>query len=121
MSQLLTPYLSSGGDITYHQGSNFLILSDTPANLGKLLELIRVFDAEVFGDKRVRIYPLEHSRATGLALELGGIFAGVASAEASPIRFLPIARLNSVLAIASGEAGFAEGGPLGGPGWTGPV
>ena len=108
MSQLLTPYLSSGGDITYHQGSNFLILSDTPANLGKLLELIRVFDAEVFGDKRVRIYPLEHSRATGLALELGGIFAGVASAEASPIRFLPIARLNSVLAIASGEAGFAE-------------
>ena len=108
MSQLLTPYLSSGGDITYHQGANFLILSDTPANLDKLLELIRIFDAEVFGDKRVRIYPLEHSRATGLALELGGIFAGVASAEASPIRFLPIARLNSVLAIASGEAGFAE-------------
>ena len=33
MSQLLTPYLSSGGDITYHQGANFLILSDTPANL----------------------------------------------------------------------------------------
>ena len=108
MSELLTPYLSSGGDITYHQGANFLILSDTPANLGKLLELIRIFDAEVFGDKRVRIYPLEHSRATGLALELGGIFAGVASAEASPIRFLPIPRLNSVLAIASGEAGFAE-------------
>ena len=108
MSELLTPYLSSGGDITYHQGSNFLILSDTPANLGKLLELIRVFDAEVFGDKRVRIYPLEHSRATGLALELAGVFAGVAAAEASPIRFLPIARLNSLLAIASGEAGFAE-------------
>ena len=108
MSELLTPYLSSGGDITYHQGANFLILSDTPANLGKLLELIRIFDAEVFGDKRVRIYPLEHSRATGLALQLEGIFAGVAAAEASPIRFLPIARLNSVLAIASGEAGFAE-------------
>ena len=108
MSELLTPYLSSGGDITYHQGANFLILSDTPANLDKLLELIRVFDAEVFGDKRVRIYSLEHSRATGLALELGGIFAGVAAAEASPIRFLPIPRLNSLLAIASGEAGFAE-------------
>ena len=108
MSQILTPYLSPGGDITYHQGANFLILSDTPANLEKLLELVRIFDADVFGDKRVRIYPLEHSRATGLALELGGIFAGVAAAEASPIRFLPIARLNSVLAIASGEAGFAE-------------
>ena len=108
MSELLTPYLSSGGDITYHQGANFLILSDTPANLGKLLELVRVFDADVFGDKRVRIYPLEYSRATGLALELGGIFAGVAATEASPIRFLPIARLNSLLAIASGEAGFAE-------------
>ena len=108
ISELLTPYLSPGGDITYHQGANFLILSDTPANLEKLLELVRVFDAEVFGDKRVRIYSLEHSRATGLALELEGIFAGVAAAEASPIRFLPIPRLNSVLAIGSGEAGFAE-------------
>ena len=108
MSQLLSPYLSPGGDITFHQGANFLILTDTPANLEKLLELVRIFDAEVFGDKRVRIYPLEHSRASGLALELEGIFAGVAAAEASPIRFLPIARLNSVLAIASGEAGFAE-------------
>ena len=108
MSELLNPYLSPGGDITYHLGANFLILSDTPANLEKLLELVRIFDADVFGDKRIRIYPLEHSRATGLALELGGIFAGVAAAEASPIRFLPIARLNSVLAIASGEAGFAE-------------
>ena len=108
MSELLTPYLSPGGDITYHHGANFLILSDTPANLGKLMELVRVFDADVFGDKRVRIYPLEHSRATGLALELEGIFARVAAAEASAIRFLPIPRLNSVLAIASGEAGFAE-------------
>lgn len=108
MSALLNPYLSSGGDITYHQGANFMVLSDTPANLEKLLELVRIFDAEVFGNKRVRVYPLKHSRATRLALELEGIFAGVAAADASPIRFLPIARLNSVLAIASGEPGFAE-------------
>ena len=108
MAELLNPYLSDGGDITYHQGANFLIITDTPANVGKLIELVRVFDSDVFGDKRVRVYPLENSRATSLVTELESIFAGYALSEQSPVRFIPIARLNSVLAISSSSAGLAE-------------
>ena len=108
MAELLTPYLSDGGDITYHQGSNFLIITDTPANVGKLLELVRVFDSDVFGGKRVRVYALRNSRATNLVLELESIFAGYALAEESPVRFIPIPRLNSILAISPGTGSFAE-------------
>ncbi len=108
MAELLTPFLSEGADITYHQGANFLIVTDTPANIGKLLELVRIFDSEVFGGKRVRVYALENTRATNLALELDVIFAGYAGTEVSPIRFLPIPRLNSVLVISPNTGSFQE-------------
>ena len=96
MAELLNPYLSDGGDVTFHQGANFLIITDAPANVRKLLELVRIFDSDVFGGKRVRVYALQNSRATSLVLELESIFAGYAMAEESPVRFIPIPRLNSV-------------------------
>ena len=108
MAELLNPFLSEGGDITYHRAANFLIVTDAPANIGKLLELVRVFDSAVFGGKRVRVYALENTRATNLALELEIIFAGYAGTEESPIRFLPISRLNSVLVISPNTGSFEE-------------
>lgn len=107
MAELLTPYLSKGGDITFHQAANFLVIADAPANIGKLLELVQVFDSDVFGGKRVRVYALENSRATSLVGELESIFEGYARSGESPIRFIPIPRLNSILAI-SPSAGSLE-------------
>ena len=108
MAELLNPFLSEGADITYHGAANFLIVTDTPANIGKLLELVGIFDSAVFGGKRVRVYALENTRATNLALELEIIFAGYAGTEQSPIRFLPIPRLNSVLVISPNRGSFEE-------------
>lgn len=108
MAELLTPFLSNGGDITYHAAANFLVVTEAPANIGKLLELVRIFDADVFGGKRVRVYALENTRATNLALELEVIFAGYANAEESPIRFIPIPRLNSVLVVSPNRGSFEE-------------
>lgn len=108
MAELLTPFLSEGADITYHGAANFLIVTDTPANIGKLLELVGIFDSAVFGGKRVRVYALENTRASNLALELEIIFAGYAGTEQSPIQFLPIPRLNSLLVISPNTGGFEE-------------
>lgn len=108
MAELLNPYLSNGGDITYHGAANFLVVTDAPANIGKLLELVRIFDSAVFGGKRVRVYALENTRATNLALELEIIFAGYAGTDQSPIRLLPIPRLNSILVISPNSGSFEE-------------
>ena len=108
MVELLTPYLSDGGDINHHRTANFLVIADTPENVAKLLELVRVFDSDVFGGRRVRVYALANSRATDLALDLESIFAGGARGEESPVRFIPIARLNSVLVICSSKGMLAE-------------
>ena len=108
MVEVLTPYLSDGGDINHHRTANFLVIADTPDNVVKLLELVRVFDSDVFGGRRVRVYPIENSRATDLALELEGIFAGVAQSEESTVRFIPIARLNSILAIGPSKGLLTE-------------
>ena len=108
MAELLNPYLSAGGEITYHRAANFLIVTETPSNVGKLLELVRVFDSDVFGGKRVRVYALENTRATNLAVELESVFAGFALAEESPVLFIPIPRLNSILAVSPSSGGLEE-------------
>ena len=108
MAELLNPFVSDGGDITFHRAANFLIITDSPTNIGKLLELVRIFDSDVFGGKRVRVYALQNSRATNLALELEDIFAGYALSGESPVRFVPIPRLNSVLAISPSPGSFQE-------------
>ena len=108
MAELLNPYLSSGGDITFHQAANFLIVTDAPTNIGKLLELVQVFDSDVFGGKRVRVYALENSRATSLVSELEGIFEGYALSGESSVRFIPIPRLNSILAISPSTGSLEE-------------
>lgn len=108
MAELLTPYLSRGGDITFHQAANFLVITDAPANIGKLLELVQVFDSDVFGGKRVRVYALENSRATSLVSELESIFEGYALSGESPVRFIPIPRLNSILAISPSTGSLEE-------------
>ncbi|MCY3777337.1 MAG: hypothetical protein OXH11_15290, partial [Candidatus Aminicenantes bacterium] len=108
MAELLTPYLSSGGDITFHQAANFLVITDAPANIGKLLELVQVFDSDVFGGKRVRVYALQNSRATSVVGELESIFGGYALSADTPVRFVPIPRLNSVLAISPSTGSLEE-------------
>ena len=108
VAELLTPYLSDGGNISFHPTANFLVIADTPGNVRKLLELVRVFDSDAFGSQRVRLFPIENSRATSLVQELQSIFAGYAQAEASSVRFIPVARLNSVLAIGPNPDIFTE-------------
>lgn len=108
MSGILTPYLSDGGDITYHQKANFLLITETPSNLKKLLELINIFDADVFADKRVQLYSIKHGLAKNLIDDLENIFEGYALSDQSAIRFVSIDRINAVLAISSNYRSFGQ-------------
>lgn len=57
MSQLLTPYLGEGANIVVHDAGNILLVSERRGNLRKLLEIVDVFDTDVFEGERVRLFP----------------------------------------------------------------
>ncbi len=109
MSQLLTPYLSEGASIVVHEAGNILLISERRGNLLKLLEIVDVFDTNVFEGERVRLFPIENNLATDLVQDLGTIFAGYAlSDNRGAIRFVAIERLNSVLVVSPNVAVFDE-------------
>ena len=109
MSQLLTPYLSEGANIVVHEAGNILLVSERRGNLLKLLEIVDVFDTNVFAGERVRLFPVENSLAADLVQDLVTVFAGYAlSEDRGAIRFVAIERMNSVLVISPNIAVFDE-------------
>ena len=109
MSQLLTPYISEGANIVVHEAENILLISERRGNLLKLLEIVDVFDTNVFEGERVRLFPVENNLAADLVQDLATIFAGYALSEGRvAIRFVAIERMNSVLVVSPNVTVFDE-------------
>jgi general secretion pathway protein D len=111
MSKVLEPFLSEGGNIVVHEGSNILIITETNANLKRLLELVNIFDADIFQNKRVQVYPVKFNRAKDVVSDLESIFGAYAfSRKESAIRFLAIDRMNAVMAVSLNPGSLEEVG-----------
>jgi len=109
MEKILKRFLGKGGDIVNYPERNILIIVDTAANMQKLLTLIDTIDLSIFETMHVRFYELEESEAEELAKELEELFTAL-GIESKPkkgggggemVRFIPIERLNMILAVSS--------------------
>ena len=107
--KLLTPFLSEGGTVVELDTANTLILVDDSLNLKRLLEIIQQFDNTSFAAQRVRLLPVRNNMASALVPELESIFSTYAlSDKQTPLRFLPLDRINGILVAAADPAAFAE-------------
>ena len=105
MTRILTPYISEGGHLESYEGGNVLLITDTSQSMKRILEIVALFDTEVFTNQRARLYPIKNSQATRIAEELEQVFSAYAlSEESSAIRFVAMERINSVLVV-TGNAG----------------
>ena len=104
-SKLIKPFLSDGADIVEHPPHNILIISDVASNVKKSLDIIGLFDIDIFTDTRVRIYPVLNADVTEVAKEMERIFSSfevsTKSARGVGITFTPITRINSLLVVSS--------------------
>jgi general secretion pathway protein D len=109
MVKIIEPYISESGHVAYHAQGNILLITENSANLKKLLDLIDVFDTDVFQNKRVQLYQVKYSRAKDLLPDLERIFATYAlSSKDSAIKFIAIERLNGILAVAPNPTTASE-------------
>ncbi len=104
-SKLLKPFLSDGADIVEHPPHNILIISDVATNIKKSLDILALFDIDIFTNTRVRIYPVLNADVTEVAKEMERIFTSfevsTKSARGVGITFTPITRINSLLVVSS--------------------
>ena len=109
MSKMLAPFLSEGGQATVLPAANTLILVDDSLNIKRLMEILHEFDNASFDTQRVRLIPVHNNVASALAPELETIFATYALSEKqTPLRFVPLDRINAILVAAADPGAFAE-------------
>jgi len=109
--KILQPFMGDGGQIVNYDPANLLIMLDNSRNMRRTLEMVRLFDNDTFASQRVRPFDVHYGRPSDVTKELEEIFRAYSLAGekgSSPIRFLPIDRINTILAISPNPASFDE-------------
>jgi general secretion pathway protein D len=110
MQKVLLPFIGEGAQMTNYDPANLLIILDNSRNMRRTLDLIAMFDADTFAGQRVRAYEIRNGRPSDIAKELEDIFRAYALSDkgSGALRFLPINRINTILAVAPNSGAFAE-------------
>ena len=105
VSKMIKPFLSDGADIVEHPPHNILLIGDVASNVKKSVDIISLFDIDIFTDLRLRIYPILNADVTEVAKEMERIFSSfevsTKSGRGVGITFTPIGRINSLLVVSS--------------------
>ncbi len=76
ISQILTPYISKAGQISFDSRSNTIFISDFGANIRKMLEIVKMIDQpSPPGKESLRVFKLQNANAEDVAKTLNEILA----------------------------------------------
>lgn len=118
MTKLLAPFISEGGTIISHQGSNTLLVVDKGINVLKVLRLVKAFDINLFESLTHRFYTLKHVNVEKMVEVLKAVFPQDVTAGKSDVKsagfnklntfvkFIAVSRLNTMLTISSNPGIF---------------
>jgi len=102
MEKILRPIAGEGAIARVDTARNLLILKEDSRNLASMLDMVDLFDVDYMAGMSFALIPVKNTAASNLVYELEQLFGAKSdSPMAGLVRFMPIERLNSVLAIAS--------------------
>jgi general secretion pathway protein D len=106
---LIAPFLGEGASHSVYEAANLLILQDNARNMKRTLQLIELFDSETFAGQRVRLFDVTNSRPSDMVKELDSVFKAYAMSEkSSAVRFIPVDRINVIIAVAPNPGIFPQ-------------
>ena len=109
MESIIRPFLGESATMISYLPANLLMIEDNARNMKRSMELINLFDADSFAGQRVQTFTTQNSRPTDLVKELDTVFRAYALNEKnSTVKFLPIDRINVVLAVAANAGIFTQ-------------
>ncbi|HEX8984080.1 MAG TPA: type II secretion system secretin GspD [Bryobacteraceae bacterium] len=111
LSKLIEPFLGEGARLVSYEPANLLLILDNTRSMKRTMELISVFDNDTLASQRVRLFEVKHGRPSDLSRELEGVMKAVSltgEKGSSAVRFLPIDRINTIVAIAPNPGVFAQ-------------
>ncbi len=106
--KLVQPFLGEGGQISSYDAANLLMIQDNSRNMKRTMELIGMFDSDTFAGQRVRLFDVANSRPSDLVKELDSVFKAYSLVDKTSVRFIPVDRINTVIAVAPNPGIFTE-------------
>src|ERR1700722_7718865 len=83
---------------------------DSHRSMRRLMQRVAMFTSDQLANQRVRVFTVKNGRPTDLAKELENISKAIALSEKNtPIKFLPIDRVNTIIAVAPNPGAFKHG------------
>ena len=109
VQKLLEPFLGESAKVVTYDPANLLMIQDNSRNMKRTMELIALFDSDALAGQRVHLFDVTNGRPTDIAKELETIFKALSlSDKSSPVHFLAIDRINTVLAVSANAGVFTE-------------
>ena len=109
LTNVLKPFIGENASIYTYGPANLLFILDSRRNMRRVMELVAMFDSDQLANQRVRVFEAKNGRPSDLAKELDTIVKSIAlSDKAAPIKFLPIDRINTLIAVAPNPGAFAQ-------------
>ncbi|RJF80800.1 type II secretion system protein GspD [Oleomonas cavernae] len=107
MQKLLEPFAPAGGILRVDAARNILFLVGTAQDRRAMRDTIATFDVDWLAGMSYALIRPKNIDAVSLATELKGIFADEGSPITGLVRFIPIARLNTLL-VASPRRAYLD-------------
>jgi general secretion pathway protein D len=109
-AQFIQPLVGAPEDIRIDPARNAILFTGTAAERQNVVETLADLDVDWMAGKSIGLFPLERGTAEAIIPELQAIFSPFDPTGAEPplIRFLPIARMNAVLAVGTDPEQVAE-------------
>jgi len=109
--KLIQPFLGEGAAAATYDPANLLILQDNNRNMKRTMDLLALFDSDSFVSQRVHLYEVSNGRPTDLVKQLESVFKAVSlSDKAGAVKFVPVDRINTIVAVAPNPGVFEQVG-----------
>ncbi len=109
LEKLLEPFLGEGAKMVSYTPANLLLIMDNGRNMKRTMELLAMFDSDTFAGQRVQLFEVTNGRPADIAKELDTVFKAYALSEKnSAVKFLPIDRINTIIAVAPNPGIFTQ-------------
>jgi general secretion pathway protein D len=107
IADVIKPLVQEKTILNVDAARNILIASGTPDEVGRVMDMVSTFDTDMMRGRSFGLFPLTHVEPETLIKELEQIFykKGKEGEENEFFRFIPVERLNAVMAITH-QAGY---------------
>ena len=107
LTKVLSEFTGENATIYSYAPSNLLFILDSRRNMRRTMELIQLFDSDTFANQRVRLFEVKNTRPSDLVKDLENVLKAVSlDGKATTVRFLPVDRINTLIAVAANPGVF---------------